>query len=303
MQLTPLTFLIVCPMLFLAGLVDAIGGGGGLISLPAYLLAGLPVHSAIATNKLSSACGTALATGRFIRKGLVNFRLAVPSVIAAVLGSSLGAKLSLAVSEAAMKYILLAILPAAAFAVLNRHLFRDEGKHMAEADRKTLAVCLVFAFIIGMYDGFYGICTNLMPVTEKNPDGTTVAEILRINHMRWQIEDCFRDMKSEFKSRPVYLSRENRIKAHFLLCCLSLILLKYLEKALRDAKYTDFTTEMLLNQLKEVSMVHLKGHGYVPAFNPSPLLSALQAVFQIPINKEIITEKSMKKITSVSSQG
>ena len=156
MQLTPLTFLIVCPMLFLAGLVDAIGGGGGLISLPAYLLAGLPVHSAIATNKLSSACGTALATGRFIRKGLVNFRLAVPSVIAAVLGSSLGAQLSLAVSEAAMKYILLAVLPAAAFAVLNRHLFRDEEKHMAEADRKTLAVCLVFAFIIGMYDGFYG---------------------------------------------------------------------------------------------------------------------------------------------------
>ena len=89
-------------------------------------------------------------------EGLVNFRLAVPSVIAAVLGSSLGAKLSLAVSEAAMKYILLAILPAAAFAVLNRHLFRDEEKHMAEADRKTLAVCLVFAFIIGMYDGFYG---------------------------------------------------------------------------------------------------------------------------------------------------
>ena len=99
MQLTPLMFLIVCPMVFLAGLVDAIGGGGGLISLPAYLLAGLPVHSAIATNKLSSACGTALATGRFIRQGLVNFRLAVPSVIAAVLGSSLGARLSLAVSE------------------------------------------------------------------------------------------------------------------------------------------------------------------------------------------------------------
>lgn len=110
------------------------------------------------------------------------------------------------------------------------------------------------------------------------------------------------NMKSEFKSRPVYLSRENRIKAHFLLCYLSLILLKYLEKALRDAKYTDFTTEMLLNQLKEVSMVHLKGHGYVPTFNPSPLLSALQGVFQIPINKEIITGKSMKKITSVSSQ-
>ena len=156
MQLTPLMFLIVCPMVFLAGLVDAIGGGGGLISLPAYLLAGLPVHSAIATNKLSSSCGTALATGRFIRQGLVNFRLAVPSVIAAVLGSSLGAKLSLAVSETVMKYILLAILPVAAFFVLNRHLFQDEGKQTAEANRRTVAVCIVFAFLIGMYDGFYG---------------------------------------------------------------------------------------------------------------------------------------------------
>ena len=64
MTLTPQMFLIICPMLFLAGLVDAIGGGGGLISLPAYLLAGLPVHNAIATNKLSSTCGTALTTVR-----------------------------------------------------------------------------------------------------------------------------------------------------------------------------------------------------------------------------------------------
>ena len=156
MQLTPVMFLIVCPMLFLAGLVDSIGGGGGLISLPAYLFAGLPVHMAIATNKLSSSCGTALSTARFIRKGLVNFRLAVPSVAAAVLGSSLGANLSLRISEDVMKYVLFAVLPAAAFVVLNRHLFRDSGRHAATADRRTLLVCLVSAFVIGMYDGFYG---------------------------------------------------------------------------------------------------------------------------------------------------
>lgn len=156
MQLTPVMFLIVCPLLFLAGLVDSIGGGGGLISLPAYLFAGLPVHMAIATNKLSSACGTSLATFRFIRKGLVNFRLAVPSVAAAVLGSSLGAKLSLLVSEEPMKYILLAILPVAAFFVLNRHLFRDDGRHTATVDRRTIIVCIISALIIGMYDGFYG---------------------------------------------------------------------------------------------------------------------------------------------------
>ena len=156
MQLTPVTFLIVCPMLFLAGLVDSIGGGGGLISLPAYLFAGLPVHMAIATNKLSSSCGTALATGRFIRRGLVDFRLAVPSVIAAVLGASLGARLSLRVSEDVMKYVLFAVLPVAAFFVLNKRLFRDEGKHAAAADKKTMLVCIVSALAIGLYDGFYG---------------------------------------------------------------------------------------------------------------------------------------------------
>ena len=155
MQLTPEMFLIVCPMLFLAGLVDSIGGGGGLISLPAYLFAGLPVHMAIATNKLSSACGTSLATARFIRKGLVNLRLAVPSVAAAVLGASLGAKLSLAISETVMKYVLFAVLPVAAFFVLNRHLFRDGGKE-AVADRRTVTVCLLSALLIGAYDGFYG---------------------------------------------------------------------------------------------------------------------------------------------------
>ena len=85
MTLTPQMFLIVCPMLFLAGLVDAIGGGGGLISLPAYLLAGLPIHQAIATNKLSSTCGTALATAQFIRKGLVNWKIALPTIVFAVI--------------------------------------------------------------------------------------------------------------------------------------------------------------------------------------------------------------------------
>ena len=149
-------FCIVCPLLFLAGLVDSIGGGGGLISLPAYLFAGLPVHMAIATNKLSSAFGTSLAAARFIRRGFVRLRLAVPSVAAAMLGSSLGAKLSLTVSEAVMKYILFAVLPIAAVIVMNRRLFRDDGKRAPALDGKTLTVCILSAFVIGMYDGFYG---------------------------------------------------------------------------------------------------------------------------------------------------
>lgn len=69
MAITPLTFLIVCPMLFAAGFIDAIGGGGGLISIPAYLFAGLPPHAAVATNKLSSSMGTTVATIRLCRSG------------------------------------------------------------------------------------------------------------------------------------------------------------------------------------------------------------------------------------------
>ena len=154
-QLTPKMFLIVCPMLFLGGFVDAIGGGGGLISLPAYLFAGLPIHSSIATNKLSSACGTSLATGRFIRHGLVDFKLAVPSVICAIAGSSLGAQISLHMSDRVMKYVLLIALPVAAFFVLNKNLFQDSGRTVKE-DLRTYIVASIAAFIIGMYDGFYG---------------------------------------------------------------------------------------------------------------------------------------------------
>ena len=147
MSLTPVSFLIVCPMLFLAGFVDAIGGGGGLISLPAYLFAGLPVHQAIATNKLSSSCGTALSTARFLKNGLVNLKLVLPAVAAAFAGSFLGARLSLTVSEDVMKYILLVVLPVTAFVVLNRHLFGDGGGE-AKADRRTVTVCILSALII-----------------------------------------------------------------------------------------------------------------------------------------------------------
>ena len=99
MEITLQTYFIVCPLLFLAGLIDAIGGGGGLISIPAYLIAGLPPHAAVATNKMSSTCGTSLATFRFMKNGLVNYKLAVPAVVAAVVGSSIGANVSMAIDE------------------------------------------------------------------------------------------------------------------------------------------------------------------------------------------------------------
>lgn len=156
MILTLQTFLIVCPLLFLAGLVDAIGGGGGLISLPAYLLAGVPIHNAIATNKLSSACGTTLATVRFIREGLVNWKLAVPTIVLAVLGSSLGANLSLITEEGIMEGILFLVLPVVAFLVLNPRIFHDNEDVTQTLTRKVWITALVSSFLVGIYDGFYG---------------------------------------------------------------------------------------------------------------------------------------------------
>ncbi len=156
MVLTTKTFLIVCPLVFLAGLVDSIGGGGGLISLPAYLLAGLPAHAAIATNKLSSASGTTVATLRFARSGLISARLSVPSVVLAAAGSFLGARLSLMLPETVIRALLLFVLPVAAFFVLDPKLFRDRAPESVEIGRRTYLTASVAAFVIGIYDGLYG---------------------------------------------------------------------------------------------------------------------------------------------------
>lgn len=156
MTLTPRTFLIVCPMLFLAGFVDAIGGGGGLISLPAYLLAGVPIHQTIATNKMSSTCGTALTTLRFIREGLVNWKLAVPTLVVAILGSSLGANASMAMDDSVMEKILFFVLPVVAFIVLNPKIFHDNEGTEWKLTPKVWAAALGSSFLVGVYDGFYG---------------------------------------------------------------------------------------------------------------------------------------------------
>lgn len=114
-------FLIVCPLVFLAGLVDAIAGGGGLISLPAYMFAGIPVHNAIATNKLSSATGTAVSAWHLVKNGCVDLFLIPGTVISTFIGSIAGANLALIVSDRILKTVLICVLPVVAVCV-----FRDK---------------------------------------------------------------------------------------------------------------------------------------------------------------------------------
>lgn len=154
MELTLVQFLIVCPLVFLAGLVDSLAGGGGLVSLPAYLIAGLPTHYAIATNKLSSCMGTTLATVQYARKGYIPWKPAVCCVFCAFIGSSLGARLALLVADRYFKMIMLVVLPLTAIYVTrSRSLIREREEYPL---RKTILIAMGVALPIGMYDGFYG---------------------------------------------------------------------------------------------------------------------------------------------------
>lgn len=150
------TFVIVCPLVFIAAVVDAIGGGGGLISLPAFLLAGIPPHMAAATNKLSAACGTSVVTARLIKNKIVDFKLAGPSIVMAILGASLGARLMLIIPDEVFMKIMIVILPVVAFFVLNKKLFKDTDNSEIKATKKTFFFAGLSAFIIGIYDGMYG---------------------------------------------------------------------------------------------------------------------------------------------------
>lgn len=146
--------LIVCPLVFLSGFVDSIAGGGGLISIPAYMLAGFPVHYAIGTNKLSSAMGTILTTYKFARKGFIKLNQVVFTIIFACLGSSIGARIALLTDDKIFKILMLFILPVTAFYVFKTKNL--EVKEEAYSKKKTILISLPISFFVGMYDGFYG---------------------------------------------------------------------------------------------------------------------------------------------------
>lgn len=150
-----ITFLIVCPLVFLAGFVDAIAGGGGLISLPAYLFAGLPVHNALATNKLSSSTGTLVSTLRLIKNRHIDFGLVPGTVVCSLTGSVIGARLALFLDDAVFKMVLVIILPIVAFCVLKDKDFTvtvPEGF----TRKKQYLIMACCSLCIGVFDGFYG---------------------------------------------------------------------------------------------------------------------------------------------------
>lgn len=154
MVLTVKMALIVAVGVFLASFMDAIAGGGGIISVPTYLLAGVPMHMALGTNKVSSGIGTAVSTTRFIKNGYIDWKLGIPSVALALVGSFVGTSIQLMIDEVYLQYLLLIVLPVVAFVVLRQRQFPEER---GEIDRrKQCAIVWLASFVVGAYDGFYG---------------------------------------------------------------------------------------------------------------------------------------------------
>lgn len=141
-----------------------------------------------------------------------------------------------------------------------------------------------------MYDGLYAVCTDLLD--------DDVADILKVSEGRWQIEDCFRTMKTDFEARPVYLNREDRIKAHFLTCFLALLHFRLLKRSLKDA----YTTEQLLQTLRNMRFADVEEQGFMPVYERQKITDDLHEVCGFRTDYQFITKRKMKGIQKKSKR-
>lgn len=138
-----------------------------------------------------------------------------------------------------------------------------------------------------IFDGFYAVCTNL--------DEDTIG-VTKINQRRWKIEECFRVLKHEFKARPVYLKRDDRITAHFTTCFMALLIYRLLEKKL-DEK---FTCDTIVSGLQNMDFLESKGYGYIPTYTRTDFTDALHDAYGFRTDYEIVSLKQLKKILKMT---
>ena len=139
-----------------------------------------------------------------------------------------------------------------------------------------------------LYDGLYAISTDLLD--------DEVGDILKVSEGRWEIEECFRIMKTDFEARPIFLQNETRIKAHFLTCFMSLVIYRYLEKALGNS----YTCETILDTLKSMNFASVQGQGFIPLYKRDKLTDKLHEICGFRTDYEFITKKDMKTIQKKS---
>ena len=140
------------------------------------------------------------------------------------------------------------------------------------------------------YDGLYAICTDLF---DDDP-----TDILKVSEGRWQIEACFRIMKTDFEARPIYVRRKDRIQAHFLICFLSLLFYRLLEKKL-NKKYT---CAEILDTLRAYEFADVQGQGFMPIYESTALIDKLHEISGFDTDYEFLTKSRMRTIEKLSKQ-
>ncbi len=143
------------------------------------------------------------------------------------------------------------------------------------------------------YDGFYAVVTDLAIEDDKD-----IEKIININRNRWEIEECFRIMKSEFDSRPVYVRRDDRIKAHFLICYMALLLFRLLEKKLNSS----FTAGKIIKKLREMNVVNIDSQGYIPTYTRDEITETIHSIFNFRTDYQIIKKSKMRNIIKLSKE-
>ncbi|WP_244834051.1 TSUP family transporter [Clostridium sp. BJN0001] len=149
-------FFLVCPLVFIGGVIDAAAGGGGLITLPAYVFSGMPLHIAYGTNKFANCIGSSIASLKFLKSGKIKIKSALISATGGLIGSWFGAKLVIILDEKYLKYCLMVILPVVALFLLFNRNFGKVSSDKKISSKKVNILSFIIGFFIGGYDGFFG---------------------------------------------------------------------------------------------------------------------------------------------------
>lgn len=146
--------IVVCPLVFLAGFIDSIAGGGGLISTPAYMFTGIPMHYVLGTNKAMSSLGTTISTARYLKSGKINKTVAIVSAIGSFIGAAMGSQIALRIDSDILKKIFVFIIPFIAIFVVAKRKSSSDGQKLFGS--KMYIACVAIGIVIGIYDGVIG---------------------------------------------------------------------------------------------------------------------------------------------------
>ena len=164
--------------------------------------------------------------------------------------------------------------------LINQTHLTDNGEL---ADNTVLSLDIQAIQNEAMFDGFYAVCTNL----EDKPN-----KIIEVNKRRWEIEECFRILKSEFKARPVYLTNDDRIRAHFITCFIALMIFRLLEKRINNV----FSYNQIIDQLRSMDFFEVRGEGYTSVYTRTDFTDSLHDVYGFRTDYEILTNSDIRKI-------